>query len=185
MNDFKIKLIYPGGTLSENTFTYKLQGKATIFDLKEAFTKEEGYTPEQLRIIYRKADMDVPLDDTDVLEDIEDQSGQFLIECPSVGVEILSGQFSIKHDEEVALLVGSKKKFEHFLLKPSQKQTLKLPMGKFLLFDENLTSTKKKFYFKPNYLFRGPKTWFPLSKKRIDMTTLPFNMSFKTNGNCS
>ena len=147
MNDFKIKLIYPGGTLSENTFTYKLQGKATIFDLKEAFTNEEGYTPEQLRIVYRKADMDVPLDDTDVLEDIEDQSGQFLIECPSVGVEILSGQFSIKHDEEVALLVGSKKKFEHFLLKPSQKQNLKLPMGKFLLFDENLTSTKKKNLF--------------------------------------
>ena len=133
MNDFKIKLIYPGGTLSENTFTYKLQGKATIFDLKEAFTNEEGYTPEQLRIVYRKADMDVPLDETDVLEDIEDQSGQFLIECPSVG--ILDGQFSIKHEETLAVLVGSKNKFEHFLLTCLfSGANMKLPLGKFQLY---------------------------------------------------
>ena len=151
MNDFKIKLIYPGGTLSENTFTYKLQGKATIFDLKEAFTNEEGYTSEQLRIMYRKADMDVPLDETDVLEDIEDQSGQFLIECPSVG--ILDGKLSIKHDEKLAVLVGSKKKFEHFLLtRLMSGQNLKLPMGKFLLFDENFIHINRKtnYNFQPN-----------------------------------
>lgn len=133
MEDFKIKLIFPEGILSEETFTYKLHGKATIFKLKEAFTKEEGYSPEQLRMVYRRPDMDMPLNDTDLLEDIEDQSGQFLIECPNVG--ILDGQFSIKHDETLAVLVGSKKMFEHFLLTYLiTGANIKLPLGKIQLY---------------------------------------------------
>eukprot|EP00093_Oithona_nana_P000306 00306.XXX_349_878_1 [CDS] Oithona nana genome sequencing. len=73
--------------------------------------------------------MDVPLDDSDLLDDIEDQSGQFLIECPSVG--ILDGELSIKHDEIVAVLVGSKKTYEHFLLTNLHSgANLKLPKCK-------------------------------------------------------
>ena len=137
MEDFKLKLI-ENDIISDETYSYKLKGtEATIFDLKKAFTDEEGYTPEQLRIIYRKPDMDVPLDDSDLLDDIEDQSGQFLIECPSVG--ILDGELSIKHDEIVAVLVGSKKTYEHFLLtRLHSGANLKLPKCKFLMFDENM-----------------------------------------------
>ena len=77
--------------------------------------------------------MDMPLNDTDLLEDIEDQSGQFLIECPNVG--ILDGQFSIKHEETLAVLVGSKNKFEHFLLTCLfSGSNIKLPLGKFQLY---------------------------------------------------
>ena len=64
MEDFNVKQIFPGvpGEIIEETYTFKLEGKATILDLKEAFVNEEGYTLEQFRMVYRKADMDVPLD---------------------------------------------------------------------------------------------------------------------------
>ena len=133
MEEYKVKQIFPGEIIGKQTFTFKLEGKATIFDLKEAFTNEEGYTPEQLRMVYRTADMDVPLDDTDKLEDIEDHTGQFLVECPTMG--IFDGKLSlnvqdVKDVGEIAVLIGNKKCYEHFLM-TRLVQDLTLPKGKF------------------------------------------------------
>ena len=138
MEDFNVKQIFPGvpGEIIEETYTFKLEGKATILDLKEAFVNEEGYTLEQFRMVYRKADMDVPLDDTDRLEDIEDHTGQFLVECPTMG--IFDGKLSlnvqdVKDVGEIAVLIGNKKCYEHFLM-TRLVQDLTLPKGKFLFF---------------------------------------------------
>ena len=141
MEDFTVKLLLSDGiNLDKETFTFKLEVKATILDLKEAFTKVEGYTPDQLRMIYRKPDFDMPLDDSDVLQDIEDQSGVFLIQCPSVSVGMLDGLVSITHDENVDVLVGTKKSFEHFQLKRLEGgDNLKIPLGK--------TKTKAYLHF--------------------------------------
>ena len=128
MEDFKIKLIFPSGNLSEETFTYTLPSSSTILDLKEAYSAEECYTPDELRIVYRKPELDVPLDDSDLAKDIDDQTGQFLIQCPSIGV--LDGQFSVKHEETLAVLVGTKANYEHFLLSRLSGSNLKLPLGK-------------------------------------------------------
>lgn len=56
------------------------------------------------------------LDDDDVLDDIAIDNGQFLVECPPLGV--LDGEISIQRDfqEKVDILLGSTKKFEHFRL---------------------------------------------------------------------
>ena len=137
MEDFNVKQIFPGvpGEIIEETYTFKLEGKATILDLKEAFVNEEGYTLEQFRMVYRKADMDVPLDDTDKLEDIEDHTGQFLVECPTMG--IFDGKLSlnvqdVKDVGEIAVLIGNKKCYEHFLM-TRLVQDLKLPKGKYII----------------------------------------------------
>ena len=137
MEDFNVKQIFPGvpGEIIEETYTFKLEGKATILDLKEAFVNEEGYTLEQFRMVYRKADMDVPLDDTDRLEDIEDHTGQFLVECPTMG--IFDGKLSlnvqdVKDVGEIAVLIGNKKCYEHFLM-TRLVQDLKLPKGKYII----------------------------------------------------
>ena len=138
MEEYNVKLILPGvpGDIIEEDYTFKLEGKSTILDLKEAFVNEEGYTLEQIRMVYRKADMDVPLDDSDKLDDIEDHTGLFVIECPTMGV--LDGQLTltVKDAEdagEIAVLIGNKKCFEHFLLN-RLVQDLTLPKGKFLFF---------------------------------------------------
>ena len=111
MEDIKVKLILCDGSIGDEIFNFNLQAKATILEIKDAFSKAEGYTSEQLQITYRKPDLDVPLDDSDLIEDIDDQTGQFLIQCPSVAT--LDALVSIKYDEDVDVLVGTKKLFEH------------------------------------------------------------------------
>ena len=72
--------------------------------------------------------MHVGLDDDDVLEDITKDPGQFLVQCPPLGA--LDGQISIQKDfdEEVNILIGTTKDFEHFkILRYGDK--LKLPKG--------------------------------------------------------
>ena len=125
MRDFKLKLIESNQDISDEDFTYKLDEKATTLDLKVAFTKAEGYNnPDEVRLIYQRQEGDdEPLEDTELLEDIEKHPGVFLIECPSLGSGIGDGVMSIfcnfsgmQEGEEICLLIGSKKKFEHFKL---------------------------------------------------------------------
>ena len=126
MKEVKIKLLDSEGNVGEDTLNFKVPDKATIFDLKKAFTAQEGYTPEQIRLIHRMQDLDVAPDDTDLID--EYQNGQFLVECPSVG--LLDGLIKIIHDENVDVLVGSKNFFEHFkLTRLYSGSNLKLPLG--------------------------------------------------------
>ena len=83
MRDFKLKLIESNQEISDEDFTYELDEKATTLDLKEAFTEEEGYNPDEVRLVYQRQEGDdEPLEDTELLEDIEKHPGVFLIECP-------------------------------------------------------------------------------------------------------
>ena len=126
MEGVSVKIILPDESLSDETFTFKMQEKATVLDLKVAFAEEVGYTPEQLRMVYRTPDMDVPLDDTDLLEELQEQFGRFLVQCPSVTV--FDGKFSINYNESMDILVGTKDSFEHFKL-TRRRDNLKLPFG--------------------------------------------------------
>ena len=124
MRDFKLKLIETNNEIGDEDFIFKLDEKATTLDLKVAFTEREGYTPDKVRLKYqRQGGDDEPLEDDDLLEDIEKHPGVFLIECPSLGSGIGDGVMSIfcnfsgmQEGEEICLLIGSKKKFEHFKL---------------------------------------------------------------------
>ena len=126
MEGVTVKIILPDESLSDETFTFEMPEKATVLDLKVAFNEEVGYTPEQLRVVYRTPELDMALDDTDLLEDIESQEGKFLFQCPSVSV--LDGQISINYNEDMDVLVGTKNCFEHYKLM-RRRDNVKLPWG--------------------------------------------------------
>ena len=121
MRDFQLKLIETN-EINDEDFTFKLDEKATVLDLKAAFTEKQGYTPDELRLIYQRQEGDdEPLEDTELLQDIEKHPGVFLLEVPPLGT--LSGKISIfrkmseiQEGEKIGLLIGSKKQFQHYLL---------------------------------------------------------------------
>ena len=140
MRDFKLQLIESNNEISKEDFTFKLDEKATVLDLKVAFTEKDGYTPDELRLIYQRQEGDdEPLEDTELLQDIEKHPGVFLLEVPPLGT--LSGKISIfrkiseiQEGEQICLLVGSKKKFQHHLLN-HEKNNFSIPQCKlFLIF---------------------------------------------------
>ena len=121
MRDFKVRLIESNQEIGDEDFTFKLDEKATTLDLKVAFTKREGYKPDELRLIYQRQEGDdEPLEDTELLEDIEKHPGVFLIECPprafKGNISVFCKMSEIEEGESICLLIGSQKKFEHFLL---------------------------------------------------------------------
>ena len=125
MRDFKLKLIESNKEIGDEDYTFKLDEKATTFDLKVAFTEKEGYTPDELRLIYQRQEgFDEPLEDTELLEDIEKNHGIFLLEIPSLGT--FDGKIHIRHDKEVDVLVGTLKEFEHYRL-TKNSAALKVP----------------------------------------------------------
>ena len=138
MRDFKLQLIESNNEISKEDFTFKLDEKATTLDLKVAFTEKDGYTPDELRLIYQRQEGDdEPLEDTELLQDIEKHPGVFLLEVPPLGT--LSGKISIfrkiseiQEGEQICLLVGSKKKFQHHLLN-HEKNNFSIPECKLLL----------------------------------------------------
>ena len=120
MRDFQLKLI-ENNEISDEDFPFKLDEKATVLDLKVAFTETEGkgYTSDQLRLIYQRQEGDEPLEDTDLLEDIEMHPGVFLLELPTLGtsgISIFRKMSEIQEGEKIGLLIGSKKQFQHYLL---------------------------------------------------------------------
>ena len=95
MRDFKVRLIESNQEIGDEDFTFKLDEKATTLDLKVAFTKAEGYNnPDEVRLIYQRQEGgDEPLEDTELLEDIEKHPGVFLLELPPLGT--LRGKISV------------------------------------------------------------------------------------------
>ena len=137
MRDFKLKLIESNQEISDEDFTYKLDEKATTLDLKEAFTEEEGYNPDEVRLIYQRQEGDdEPLEDTELLEDIEKHPGVFLIECPPLAhkgnISVFCKMSEIGEGEKICLLVGSEKKFEHYKLSHEENK-MRIPNCKSLL----------------------------------------------------
>jgi len=133
MRDFQLKLIETN-EISDEDYTFKLDEKATVLDLKEAFTKKEGYNPDELRLIYQRQEGDEPLEDTELLEDIEKNPGVFLLEVPTLGtpgnVSIFRKFSEALEGEQICLLIGSKKKFQHHLLN-HEKNNFSIPSLKF------------------------------------------------------
>ena len=74
----------------------------------------------------------VGLDDEEQLDDIVHDYGQFLVQFPPLGPS-LDGKISITRDfvEDLYILLGSTKKFEHFHIQAFQgeKDNLKLQKG--------------------------------------------------------
>mgnify|MGYP001171063471 CR=1 FL=1 len=138
MRDFQLKLIETN-EINDEDFTFKLDEKATVLDLKAAFTEKQGYTPDELRLIYQRQEGDdEPLEDTELLQDIEKHPGVFLLECPTLGtpgnISIFRKISEIQEGEQICLLVGSKKKFQHHLLN-HEKNNFSIPECKlFLIF---------------------------------------------------
>ena len=132
MRDFKLKLIQSNQEIGEENFIFKLDEKANTLDLKVAFTKREGYKPDELRLIYQRHEGDdEPLEDSELLQDIEKHPGVFLLELPPLGT--LRGKISvfrkiseIEEGDEICLLIGSKKKFEHYML-TREKNNFSIP----------------------------------------------------------
>ena len=135
MRNFNLTLLESNSY--EEDFTFQLEENANVFDLKKAFTEKEGYTPEELRLIYRRQEgHDEPLEDTELLQDIEKHPGFFLLECPSLGMNPLDGQISVfvdynglDEDDDICVLIGSTKNFEHFRL-TNERSNLKVPNSK-------------------------------------------------------
>ena len=119
MRDFQLKLI-ENDEISDEAFPFKLDEKATVLDLKVAFTEKQGYTPDRVRLMYRRQEGDdEPLEDTDLLDDIEKNPGVFLLELPTLGtsgISIFRKMSEIQEGEKIELLIGSMKKFQHYLL---------------------------------------------------------------------
>ena len=125
--------------ISDEDFTYKLDEKATTLDLKVAFTKAEGYNnPDEVRLIYQRQEGgDEPLEDTELLEDIEKHPGFFLIECPpratfKGNISVFCKRSEIEEGEGICLLIGSQKEFEHYKLS-REENNMRIPNCKSLL----------------------------------------------------
>ena len=79
--------------------------------------------------IFEQWNISLGLDDEEQLDEIIRDSGQFLVQCPSLGT--LDGQISILRDfeEDVYILLGATKDFDHFHIQRMDGDNLKLPKG--------------------------------------------------------
>ena len=114
-------------------FNLKLSPNSTILDLKITLCKDGEFdNPDRLRIAYQlEQNQLVGVEDEDLLSEITKQNGEFIAELCDLGT---SGMFNIEVRDElvanVAILVGSAKEFEHFLLN-RRSNNIKLPNGKY------------------------------------------------------
>ena len=124
-------------TLSEN---------ATVEDMKTALGSAEGFQNPQTRyrIYYRKPTHEEPLDDDDILTDIVKDDGHFVAEISKLGP--MDGLVDLIYDDQsqcgnAIILMGSPKKFEHFILN-HEKNKVKVIDGELFNFH-----TKNRIYF--------------------------------------
>ena len=137
MREYTIKFLDSDGEIENESHIFQLENSATVSILKEAFQKEvEEYKPDQLRLFFRKENgQKIGLDNDDILSEvIGDQAGQILAECEPLGV--LSGKIWIHKDfnEEVFVLVGTPKRFDHYKVYRSQGSNYTVPISKLLQF---------------------------------------------------
>ena len=165
MRDFKLKLIESNNKIGDEDFIFKLDEKATTLDLKVAYTEREGYSPDKVRLKYQRQEGDdEPLEDDDLLEDIEKHPGVFLLECPSLGGSPFDGTVSIfcnfsgvQKDEDISILVGSKDKFEHFKL-THLKNNCSIPNCElYVISSEYLCHFQNNTISSENSIYLGPK----------------------------
>ena len=141
MKDYNVKFLDSLGNIEGNSRTYQLENSATVFDLKKAVEdKIVVYKSDQFRLFFRQENgQNLGLDDDEVLEDVVNDSGQILVECPSLGGpgQLFTGKVWIHKDshEDVCLLLGSTKSFEHHKVPYLEAKTnMELPMGEINLF---------------------------------------------------
>ena len=151
MKEYIIKALDSDGNVEDRPYPFQLEDSATVLSLKKAFEKKSVYTSDQFRLFYRKENgqnigtiflepkflnvwpitiISLGLDDEEQLDEIVRDSGQFLVQCPTLGA--LDGQISILRDfeEDVYILLGATKNFEHFHIRNMDgDNNLKLPKG--------------------------------------------------------
>ena len=145
MKVYAIKFLDSDGEIESQSHEFQLENSATVSALKEAFQKEvEMYKPDSFRIFFRKENgQNIGLDDDDRLDEVVgDQPGQILVECPTLG--ILSGKIWLhkNFNEEVHILLGSPKRFEHFNVYRSEGSNYEVPLGKTFEFLRQKSSIK-------------------------------------------
>ena len=133
--EYKVKFLDSDGDVENRPFSYRLEKPATVSCLKKAVEKEANYPSSEFRLFFRKENgQNIGLEDDDVLKDVVDDSGQLLVECPSLGGpgQLFTGKVWIHKDshEDVCLLLGSTKSFEHHKVPYLEAKTnMELPMG--------------------------------------------------------
>ena len=126
MKEYIISFVGSSGKVEDESFTFALENSATVSCLKKAVEFEADCPPSDFRLFFRKENGQyIGLEDDDVLEDVVDDSGQLLVECPPLGGQ---KQIWIHKDfsEEVCVLLGSTKSFEHYKV-PERETMMGLP----------------------------------------------------------
>ena len=126
MEEYKVKFLDSDGDVENKPFYHRLEKSATVSCLKKAVEKEASCPSSDFRLFFRKENgQNIGLEDDDVLKDVVDDSGQLLVECPPLGGQ---KQIWIHKDfsEEVCVLVGSTKFFEHHKV-PERETMMGLP----------------------------------------------------------
>ena len=188
MREYTIKFLDSDGEIEDESHRFQLENSATVSILKEAFQKEvEEYKPDQLRLFFRKENgQKIGLDDDDILSEvIGDQAGQILAECEPLGV--LSGKIWIHKDfnEEVFVLVGTPKRFDHYKVYRSQGSNYTVPIGKILQFlckNQHYTCLKSLILEQPSWTSFGLTIRLQLLNMKPGVNTLLFNTILKTDG---
>ena len=155
---FLVQVLNVDGSLGEESYTLELKDNAIVEDLKEAFSQEDIYDPDQLRVRYKIAsgnlckhksysltrklkhflsalEDDYFLEDDDFLEDIrvKYEDGDFVVQCPHMR-SIDGAVFVFKKEvpENVNVLIGSTKSFDHHKITHDYKHILQIPLGSVL-----------------------------------------------------
>ena len=118
---YKVYITDDTETVEPTARPLTLSEKATVEDMKTALGSAEGFQNPQTRqrIYYRKPTHEDPLDDDDILTDIVKDDGHFVAEISKLGP--MDGLVDLIYDDQsqcgnAIILMGSPKKFEHFIL---------------------------------------------------------------------
>ena len=132
MKDYNVKFLDSHGNIEGDSHTYQLENSATVSDLKKVVEDQVSvYKSDQFRLFFRQENgQNLGLDEDEVLEDVVNESGQILVQCPTLG--ILKGKVWIHKDfnEEVFILLGSTKSFDHLKVYRTEGSNMDLPLGK-------------------------------------------------------
>ena len=139
MEEYKVKFLDSDGDVENRPFYYRLKESATVSCLKEAVEKEANYPSSEFRLFFRKENgQNLGLDDDDVLKEVVDDSGQLLVQCPTLGDKPLGGLFTGQvwiHtdsiDEKVFVCLGSRNTFHHHKVPylEFKDRHMELPLG--------------------------------------------------------
>ena len=100
---------------------YDFGPQGTVADLKAKLGQVEGFQRDRYRLYFKNGDHEECVDDDEILEDIAKNGGNFVAEISKLSSPFEKCKVNITCDEtdcvgEVGILIGTPKKFEHFLL---------------------------------------------------------------------